>query len=372
VFDAREELIFHGLDPPEATEPALQDPSDQNSTILNPNTILTLDNPLIVGSSDTLSGSGQILGEVINHGVISPGNSPGIQNVASLTLAPDGTLEIEIGGLTPGPGTPEDNGYDQINVSGHVDIAGTLEIVLINDFDPALGNTFDFLTFGTRSGSFDHVFGQTGFGDGTLYFEIVEQSDRLQLVVREFPAAPDWVAQGPSPFHGGQVTGIPDQPVTGAIEAVAIDPRDLARMYVGTVGGGVWKNNDRTVLFEFDHFDLTTEAQAILDDYAAYLNNNPGLTVRMDGHTDSIGTDEYNETLGQNRADAVETYLIGQGVDAGRISTQTFQRVHARRAGPEPPRGADCRPLGAPDRLFPFPFHQRGRHRSYRRRWFSC
>jgi len=126
-------------------------------------------------------------GHVGNEGFFSYGNSPEILNVGTFSQDSDATLEIEIGGYSPGPGVPTDDGYDQINVSGQASLDGTLQVSLINDFVPVLGDTFDFLTFGTLSGSFAEVTGPFGFGGGNLYFEVVEQPDRLQLAVAEIP-----------------------------------------------------------------------------------------------------------------------------------------------------------------------------------------
>lgn len=127
------------------------------------------DDTVIVNPSDTLSGSGQINGSVINHGVVSPGNSPGIQYVDTFTQAPDGTLDIEIGGLNPGPGDSNiDDGYDQINVTGLATLDGTLSITLINDFTPSLGDTFEILTYGSVDGDFATFLG-TEIGDGLVF-----------------------------------------------------------------------------------------------------------------------------------------------------------------------------------------------------------
>ena len=115
---------------------------------------------VVVGVSDTLSGSGQVLGSVTNHGVVSPGNSPGIQNVATFTQSAGGTLDIEIGGFTPGPGNPNiDDGYDQINVTGLATLDGTLSITLINNFTPSLGDTFEILTYASVQGDFANFLG---------------------------------------------------------------------------------------------------------------------------------------------------------------------------------------------------------------------
>ncbi|MBN2047523.1 MAG: DUF3737 family protein, partial [Anaerolineaceae bacterium] len=123
---------------------------------------------------------------IADYGFYSPGNSPGIDNVDTFTQGAGETLQIEIGGLTPGPGDPVVNdGYDQINVTNLATLDGTLEIVFLDGFVPSVGDTFDFMTFGSVSGSFANATGLYGFGSSSnLYFELVQQADRLQLVTR--------------------------------------------------------------------------------------------------------------------------------------------------------------------------------------------
>ena len=70
--------------------------------------------------------------------------------------------------------------------------------------------------------------------------------DLLILDAAEAPGPPLWVAQGPSPVTGGQVEGITDSPVTGAIHAVAPHPTDVNILYIGAVNGGVWKTTNAT------------------------------------------------------------------------------------------------------------------------------
>ncbi|MBW6487089.1 MAG: LEPR-XLL domain-containing protein, partial [Syntrophobacterales bacterium] len=146
---------------------------------------LVLDEPLVIGAGSTLNGAGRIIGDVIVEGVLSPGNSPGVDEFDNLTLS--GSLTMEIGGMTPGAGPVEnpDNGYDQINVTDNIVLGGTLDISLINGFVPAAGQTFDIITFGSASGAFADATGLFGFGDNSLYFEIVQLDYRIQLQVKQ-------------------------------------------------------------------------------------------------------------------------------------------------------------------------------------------
>ncbi|MEQ6917562.1 OmpA family protein [Halomonas aquatica] len=77
----------------------------------------------------------------------------------------------------------------------------------------------------------------------------------------------------------------------------------------------------RDVNFEFDSATLTMGAENILDGVAEKLLANKNVRVRIEGHTDSMGSDAYNQQLSQERADSVATYLAGEGVSADRMRT---------------------------------------------------
>ena len=78
------------------------------------------------------------------------------------------------------------------------------------------------------------------------------------------------------------------------------------------------------VLFDFDKAELKSGAYPILDEAIVVLANNPGLKVEVQGYTDSTGTAEYNLGLSQRRAEAVESYLEGKGVDPGIVSAKGY------------------------------------------------
>ena len=74
------------------------------------------------------------------------------------------------------------------------------------------------------------------------------------------------------------------------------------------------------VLFDFDKAEIKPEFTAEIDAAAELLLANPDVTVRIDGHTDSIGTEEYNQGLSERRAQSVVDYLAAQGVDPTRMT----------------------------------------------------
>jgi OmpA-OmpF porin, OOP family len=80
----------------------------------------------------------------------------------------------------------------------------------------------------------------------------------------------------------------------------------------------------RGVNFEFDQDRLTVNARTLLDDVVAALAAAPEIAVEIAGHTDSLGSDAYNQRLSERRAKAVRDYLISQGVEAGRLSEKGY------------------------------------------------
>jgi peptidoglycan-associated lipoprotein len=81
-----------------------------------------------------------------------------------------------------------------------------------------------------------------------------------------------------------------------------------------------------TIYFEYDADELRDDARASLDAKIAILNANPALRVRVAGHCDERGSDEYNIALGRRRAEAAKRYLTDRGIDASRIETSSFGR----------------------------------------------
>jgi len=84
--------------------------------------------------------------------------------------------------------------------------------------------------------------------------------------------------------------------------------------------------SDDSVQFDFDKGDLTDEDKIVLSNFAARIKSqNKNVHIEIQGHTDSIGTEEYNLWLGQVRAESVRNYLYTQhGVSLHRMSTFSY------------------------------------------------
>lgn len=78
------------------------------------------------------------------------------------------------------------------------------------------------------------------------------------------------------------------------------------------------------ILFDFDKTAIKPDGAKILDRLVEFLNQNADKRVDLDGHTDSIGTEKYNQGLSERRAASVQSYLVKKGIASNRITTRGF------------------------------------------------
>jgi peptidoglycan-associated lipoprotein len=78
------------------------------------------------------------------------------------------------------------------------------------------------------------------------------------------------------------------------------------------------------VYFDYDKDEIRDDAKATLDAKVGVLNANTAVRLRIAGHTDDRGSDEYNLALGQRRAASIQRYLVGRGISASRFETVSF------------------------------------------------
>ena len=78
------------------------------------------------------------------------------------------------------------------------------------------------------------------------------------------------------------------------------------------------------IYFDFDKYELKPEAKRILRKKAEWLKRHPEFFLRIEGHCDERGTNEYNMALGEKRAQAAKKYLISLGIYEKRIRTISF------------------------------------------------
>src|SRR5690348_16835160 len=142
------------------------------------------------------------------------------------------------------------------------------------------------------------------------------------------------VALGACKKKAPAVTPTPEQPPTqtvsnpgpttptntcdAACEAAKRD--ELRRAAIERAKGAL----KETIYFHYDASEITDESRSKLDQKVPVLTQNTGIRIRISGHTDNRGSDEYNLALGQRRAAAAKRYLTDRGIDGGRIEIVSF------------------------------------------------
>jgi outer membrane protein OmpA-like peptidoglycan-associated protein len=119
---------------------------------------------------------------------------------------------------------------------------------------------------------------------------------------------------------GAAVGGAAGAAIGAVMDSQAEDLQDkLPNAQVERVGEGIAITFDSGILFDFDSSDLQAAGQQNLRDLVASLEEYEGTEVLVVGHTDSVGDASYNQGLSERRAGAARTFLIGAGLDAGRV-----------------------------------------------------
>jgi len=85
--------------------------------------------------------------------------------------------------------------------------------------------------------------------------------------------------------------------------------------------------NISDVLFDFNKFTLKPGAREKLAKVSGILLAYPGLQIQLEGHTDAVGSEEYNQKLSEDRAGSVRDYVVGQGVPANTVTAKGFGKT---------------------------------------------
>jgi outer membrane protein OmpA-like peptidoglycan-associated protein len=126
---------------------------------------------------------------------------------------------------------------------------------------------------------------------------------------------------------------------SAAVAAVALNQRDQANEETARVQaeldalkatptprGLVLTLGD--VMFDTGRSELKSGGARKIEQLAQFLTEHPDRRVQIDGFTDSVGSDSYNEELSRRRADAVKAALVSRGVDPARIGTEGYGKAY--------------------------------------------
>lgn len=164
----------------------------------------------------SLTGTGSITGSVLNFATMAPGLSPGTIAISgAYHQSGSGTrYEVELGGTAPGT-------FDRTVVDGPAFLSGTLAVTFVNGYVPVAGDTFEIMTFSSRSGDFATMTaGALGNGLG-LQRVVGATNVVLQVVALSTPTATPTVTPTPTPTATATATSTPTTTATPTATATA-------------------------------------------------------------------------------------------------------------------------------------------------------
>jgi peptidoglycan-associated lipoprotein len=137
----------------------------------------------------------------------------------------------------------------------------------------------------------------------------------------------DWW-YGPEKTSGASGAALPPESVALSPVGATLAPDEFGKAELGKPFEGNRTVDASAVFapvhFAYDSFVLPPREVSKIDQVGKFLQENSGRVVTVDGHCDERGSNEYNLSLGEQRAQSVRTYLINLGVDASRIQTRSF------------------------------------------------
>lgn len=125
----------------------------------------------------------------------------------------------------------------------------------------------------------------------------------------------------------GAVIGAVVGGVAGAVIGKKMDKQaeeiknEVPGVSVERVGEGIVLEFESKILFDYDRYAISLAARSNLDKLVLILNKYPDTDIQIHGHSDSKGSEKYNQTLSVNRASTVSDYLISKSIAASRLKT---------------------------------------------------
>lgn len=132
----------------------------------------------------------------------------------------------------------------------------------------------------------------------------------------EVASTPESQAVQPAPAEVGKQEAQPE-PAPAEVEKQEAQPEPVERAAKA-------EDNLQPIYFDFDKSFIRDDARPVMKANAEWLKANPNVKIRIEGNCDERGTIEYNQALGQRRAQAAKKYLTDLGVSASRISIISY------------------------------------------------
>jgi OmpA-OmpF porin, OOP family len=139
--------------------------------------------------------------------------------------------------------------------------------------------------------------------------------------------SPDGKYQQDIPGLGWYLLGASAEGYLNTSDSVQVDNADLTpvikNIFLTPIEVGLTVRL-KNIYFDFDKTTLKSESFVELDKVVDFLKQNASVSIEIAGHTDSKGSDTYNENLSQGRSQSVVDYLVSQGIDASRLQAHGY------------------------------------------------
>jgi OOP family OmpA-OmpF porin len=239
-------------------------------------------------------------------------------------------LESSLGKLSYGGYTPIGNAFSKGGVD-KVSMSGTTAVILVSDGKQNTGMDASKAAQEVKNRFGDNVcFYTILVGDDPAGKELMDEIARIGQCGFSTTADTVYSSEGMAGFVGAAFCGgtppavvavIADSDGDGVADNLDRCPNTPKGATVNQYGCWAYQGD---ILFDFDKYDIKPSAYPILDEALMVYEKNPGLKVEIQGYTDNTGSNEYNLGLSQRRAEAVEKYLEGRGVDPDAISAKGY------------------------------------------------
>jgi peptidoglycan-associated lipoprotein len=228
-------------------------------------------------------------------------------------------------GGRPGNAIILSGGAGSSRVDSHTDLILSPEIGVRAMLGSAVGLRFDINSMiapNPASGTFKYPTTVPGVNKGAAYLANTQARVGLSLMfgnTRPYVAPPVVMAPEPAPA-----------PVPAPAPTVNQDSIDRANRLRDSLAAAERALAEARALlnapiyFDFDKSEIRSDAKSALDSKLPLLKANPSMKIRIEGNTDSRGSNEYNMALGLRRANAAKRYLAAQGIDAARFDVVSY------------------------------------------------
>lgn len=255
--------------------------------------------------------------------------------VACASTVPPATLESARTAVSTAAGDPAVNQYAQLELKEATDALARADQAWSKDRDNAETSHLAYLarqraevaTNAARARQLDATIQQAG-----------SEADRIRLQARtqEADAARLRADAQARNAQLAQQQALSAEQRAAQQQAQAAAAQDRVRMLEAQLRDMEAQQTERgllvtlgDVLFAFNKAELSTQAFPRLDKLANFLRQFPDRKLLIEGYTDSVGSDSYNQELSERRAQAVRDALVQRGVDTGRITARGYGKAHA-------------------------------------------